>query len=168
MAKSTSVVVPPKSAARVTWSGGAVSMPGKPMMGAAICACGSMPPGMTIIPVASMTRPMSLVSVFGSATATIFSPWMATSQFPTPQGVTTCPPLMTESSIASPSSACRLCRRHGFDAGALPDALHQAWIRLYLQAFDLFDNFDKGLVSRGRDARFVPFLGHQTVDEVDL
>ncbi len=40
-----------------------------------------------------MTRPMSPVSVPGAATATIFSPWMATSQSPTPQGVTTCPPL---------------------------------------------------------------------------
>src|SRR5919197_6708910 len=168
MAKSTSVVVPPNSAARVTWSGGAVSMPGKPMIGAAMCAWGSMPPGTTIFPVASMTRPMSLVNVFGSATATIFSPWMATSQLPMPHGVTTCPPLITESSIASPSSPCRLCRRHGLDAGELPDALDQAWIRPHVLAFDLFDDFDKGLMGRGRDARFVTFLGHQTVDEIDL
>ena len=40
MAKSTSVVVPPNRAARVTCSGGAVSMPGKPN------GCGDMGMGL--------------------------------------------------------------------------------------------------------------------------
>ncbi|PYM12321.1 MAG: hypothetical protein DMD81_24330 [Candidatus Rokuibacteriota bacterium] len=68
--------------------------------GIAACACGSMPPGITILPVASITRPASSGSVPGSATATIFSPWTATSHAPTPHGATTRPPRTTRSSIA--------------------------------------------------------------------
>ena len=99
MAKSSSVVVPPNSAARLTCSGGAVRRLPGPMMGASMCAWGSMPPGTTIFPVASMTRVTSSVMVLGAVIATIFSPWMQTSQSPTPQGVTTWPPRMIKSSI---------------------------------------------------------------------
>src|SRR5207249_3860378 len=60
-----------------------------------------MPPGITIFPVASTTRPTSPVSAPGSATATIFSPCTATSQRPTPHGATTRPPRTTRSSTES-------------------------------------------------------------------
>ena len=99
MAKSISVVVPPKSAARLTSGGGAVVRFPCPMMGAEIWAWGSMPPGTTTLPEASIIRPASSPSAPAAATATILSPCTATSQSPTPIGVTTCPPRIIKSSI---------------------------------------------------------------------
>ena len=100
MAKSSRVVVPPKRAARLTCSGGAVlKFWPWTTKGAAMWAWGSIPPGTTILPEASMTRPASSVNVPGAATATIFSPCTATSQSPTPQGVTTWPPRIIRSSM---------------------------------------------------------------------
>ncbi len=127
MAKSVKVVVPPKSAARLTGSGGWVVAPGLPGTGEATWAWGSMPPGMTILPEASKTLPASPRRVQGSATATIFSPATATSHDPTPHGVTTRPPRMIRSSIsACPSmgltiGAARIC-----DPTLLPSA-SSAW-----------------------------------------
>ena len=74
MAKSTTVVVPPKTAARLTSGGGAVSASGCPMIGAATWACGSTPPGTTILPLASTMLPASSPRLPASARATIFSP----------------------------------------------------------------------------------------------
>ena len=66
-------------------------------MGMATWEWGSMPPGTTILPEASTTRPTSPGREPGAATAAILSPSTATSQSPTPQGVTTCPPLTIRS-----------------------------------------------------------------------
>src|SRR5258705_415989 len=62
-----------------------------------------MPPGTTVLPVASITRP-ACSQCSGKPRATMRSPSMATSQRPTPCGVTTSPPRMTRSSIARSSS----------------------------------------------------------------
>src|SRR5687767_4995801 len=61
-----------------------------------------MPPGITSLPVASITRPTSRGRVSGAATAAMRSPSIATSQSPVPSGVTTCPPRITRSIIAAP------------------------------------------------------------------
>src|SRR5712691_7483401 len=66
------------------------------------CACGSMPPGTTILPVASMVRP-ACGACSSAPTKTIFSPWMPTLQLPTPWGATTCPPRITRSNMADAS-----------------------------------------------------------------
>ena len=104
-AKSTTVVTPPNAAARLAASGGCVMTSGCPAhssgTGMEICACGSIPPGTTIIPRASMTRPASAASVPGHPTAAIVPPCTPISSVPTPSGVTTCPPLMTRSSMTS-------------------------------------------------------------------
>src|SRR5262245_57796933 len=107
-AKSTSVVVPPKMAARLTCSGGALVVwpPPSVGMGQCVCTCGSMPPGMTSLPLASTTRPTSRGKVPGAATATIRSPSTPTSHAPTPSGVTTWPPRITRSSMVR-SPLCR-------------------------------------------------------------
>src|SRR3954469_22070637 len=57
-AKSMTVVVPPCSAARLTTAGGSVrpTVPSGFGRNQLQCTCGSMPPGMTILPVASMRR----------------------------------------------------------------------------------------------------------------
>jgi len=59
-----------------------------------------MPPGTTILPVASSTRAPSRGSEPGSPTAAIRSPWMPISHAPAPSEVTTCPFAMTMSNIA--------------------------------------------------------------------
>src|SRR5438093_1232437 len=112
-AKSTSVVVPPLMAARLTCSGGALNVwpPPSAGIGQCVCTCGSMPPGMTSLPVASMMRAASPDSVPGAATATMRSPSMPTSQVPTPWGVITCPPRITRSSMVTLSSV-RLLPAH--------------------------------------------------------
>ncbi len=85
-AKSTRVVVPPQTAARLTCSGGALVMNPPPSagIGQCVCTCGSMPPGITSLPVASITWPASAGSVPGAATATMRSPSTPTSHVPTP------------------------------------------------------------------------------------
>ena len=57
-AKSISVVVPPNSAARLTTPGGSVrpAAPSGAGMGQEQWTCGSMPPGMTTQPAASISR----------------------------------------------------------------------------------------------------------------
>ena len=103
-------VVPPKRAARLTCSGGAVRRLPGPIMGASMWAWGSMPPGTTTLPAASMVRRTLSVIVLGAVMATIFSPWMQTSQSPTPQGVTTWPPRIIKSSIVCvPPVGCGFC-----------------------------------------------------------
>src|ERR1043166_104517 len=64
-----------------------------------MCTCGSTPPGITILPAASITRAAPASSVPGAATAAMVSPLIATSQRATPCGVTTSPPRMMRSSI---------------------------------------------------------------------
>src|SRR5215470_8875739 len=58
-----------------------------------------MPPGTTILPRASIVRPPP-DSVPGQPSAAILSPCTPTSMAATPCGVTTCPPVMTRSSMA--------------------------------------------------------------------
>src|SRR5947199_112060 len=103
--KSTWVVVPPKTIPRVSSSGPSVwrLCSGCIEMKWARCVWGSTPPGTTILPVASRTRP-ARVSGSGRPTATMRSPWTATSHRPTPCGVTTSPPRITRSSMARPPS----------------------------------------------------------------
>ena len=60
---------------------------------------GSMPPGTTILPAASMTRAPSRGSEPGSPTAAMRSPVIPISHAPAPCGVTTCPFAMTMSSM---------------------------------------------------------------------
>jgi len=69
---SLSVVVPPKAAALLSKSGGVCC----PVVNVAHAtwAWGSMPPGITILPVASITRWTSPIKVLGLCTATIFPP----------------------------------------------------------------------------------------------
>src|SRR5258708_4930079 len=62
-----------------------------------------MPPGMTMRPLASITRPAdSAASAPGAVTAAMVSPAIATSHSTTPWGVTTSPPRMIVSSILPP------------------------------------------------------------------
>jgi hypothetical protein len=59
-----------------------------------------MPPGITILATASITRAASpSASVPGAATAAMVSPLTPTSQLATPCGVTTSPPRMMRSSM---------------------------------------------------------------------
>src|SRR5580765_2838734 len=66
-----------------------------------------MPPGMTSLPVASITRPTSRGRVPGAPMAAMRSPSTATSQSPMPSGVTTCPPRITTSIIVASLTALR-------------------------------------------------------------
>src|SRR3989442_435138 len=103
--KSTWVVVPPKTIPRVSSSGPSVwrLSSGCIEMKWARCVWGSIPPGTTSFPVASSTRPASTRGS-GRPTATMRSPWTATSHRPTPCGVTTSPPRITRSSMVLPPS----------------------------------------------------------------
>ena len=85
--KSIIVVVPPCTAALLTTSGGAVSVavPSGPGRCHLQCTCGSIPPGMTIFPVASITRvPSGTAMLPGAATAAIVPPAIRMSCAPTP------------------------------------------------------------------------------------
>src|SRR5262249_24277580 len=109
-AKSTMVVTPPNAAARLAGCGGWVITCGWPAhcsgTGMEMCACGSMPPGTTIVPRASTIRPESAASVPGQPSATILPFCTPMSSAPTPCGVTTCPSLMIRSSMmASPTGS---------------------------------------------------------------
>src|SRR5881296_1542332 len=103
--KSTWVVVPPKTIPRVSSPGPSVwrLSSGCIEMKWARCVWGSIPPGTTSFPVASSTRPASTRGS-GRPTATMRSPWTATSHRPTPCGVTTSPPRITRSSMVLPPS----------------------------------------------------------------
>src|ERR1700675_196557 len=81
-------------------------------MGQWVWTWGSMPPGMTSLPVASITRPTSRGRVSGAAMAAMRSPSTATSQSPTPSGVTTCPPRITKSIIVASAFSLRLAKEH--------------------------------------------------------
>src|SRR5438046_7940681 len=102
-AKSTTVVTPPNAAARVAASGGCDRSSGRPPQycgtGMAMWACGSIPPGRTILPSASMTRAASPGSEPGDATATILPSRIPTSPGAAPCGVRTRPRRITRSSI---------------------------------------------------------------------
>src|SRR5881628_675957 len=102
-AKSTTVVTPPNAAARVAASGGCDRSSGRPPQycgtGMAMWACGSMPPGRTILPSASMTRAASPGSEPGDATATILPSRIPTSPGAASCAVTTRPRRITRSSI---------------------------------------------------------------------
>src|SRR5205823_5856333 len=103
-AKSRIIVVPPNNAAWLTRSGPSVMFgwvwPGTGI-GQRQWTCGSMPPGMTIWPVASITRPPSGARVPGAPIATIFSPWIPISAFSAPEGRTAVPPVTTMSSMGA-------------------------------------------------------------------
>jgi hypothetical protein len=80
--KSIIVVVPPCTAALLTTSGGSV----RPALPSGLgkchlqCTCGSIPPGITILPVASIIRAFGGTGKLPlAATPTIFSPAMAMS-----------------------------------------------------------------------------------------
>src|SRR5262245_39217870 len=98
------------------------------MKGWAMCTCGSMPPGMTILAVASTTRVASpSASVPGDATAAMVSPLMARSQRVTPCGVTTSPPRMIRSSMRAPSSSAQREVCTIADAWKRADASRDPW-----------------------------------------
>src|SRR5712692_79291 len=88
MAKSMSVVVPPKAAAMVPVSkSSALVVPPK---GMSRCVCTSIPPGMTRRPEASMTRP-AFSTGSGAAMAEILSPLMPISAAYVSEAVTIVP-----------------------------------------------------------------------------
>src|SRR5919112_623063 len=96
--KSTMLVVPPHAAARVPVS--KVSLAKVPPKGISMWVCASMPPGMTYLPVASITvstlpstsKPSSREP--GASTAAMVSPSMSTSAVAVPVAFTTVPPLI--------------------------------------------------------------------------
>ena len=88
-------MVPPKIAALETGSAPDLSGWRVPPM----WACGSMPPGATIMPAASIIRLAVKPSAPGSVTAAMVSPEMWTSISLAPDGVTTVPPEMVMSSM---------------------------------------------------------------------
>src|SRR5579859_5362895 len=108
-ANETTVVVPPKMAARVAASGDCshTSSPRvQPLyIGSAMWACASTPPGSTSRPVASMIRAASIPAKPGSATTAIWPCWMPMSSRRVCVGVTTNPPRRIRSSISSASGA---------------------------------------------------------------
>src|SRR3989454_375166 len=103
--KSTWVVVPPKTIPRVSSSGPSVwrLSSGCIEMKWARCVWGSIPPGTTSFAVRSSRR-LAPTRGSGRPTATMCSPWTATSHRPTPCGVTTSPPRITRSSMVLPPS----------------------------------------------------------------
>ena len=108
-AKSIVVVVPPNSAAWLTRDAGSVSLasPSGTGIGQLQWTCGSMPPGMTTWPEASIVRPApSAARLPGAPIATIFSPWTPISAFSAPVGRTARPPEITVSSIEVSPYSC--------------------------------------------------------------
>src|SRR5690242_16336664 len=97
-------VVPPNKAARLTCAGGSVyfgsASPGK-RIGDRQWICGSMPPGMTILPVASTVR-AAAASEPGAPIMAILPPATPISATIAPFGNTQVPPDMTRSSITVP------------------------------------------------------------------
>src|SRR5918998_87589 len=92
-AKSMIVVVPPHAAARVPVSN--VSDANVPPNGSSMCVCASTPPGITYLPVASMTASaVQPCANAGSASATTFSSSMSTSAVVSSEAVITRPPRM--------------------------------------------------------------------------
>ena len=91
-------VVPPCAAARVPVS--KVSDASVPPNGSCMWVCASMPPGITYLPVASMTRSTDAatsvprISLPGCSTARMVSPSMSTSAAARPVALTTVPPVM--------------------------------------------------------------------------
>src|SRR5690349_19599504 len=91
-AKSMIEVVPPQAAARVPVS--KVSEALVPPKGSSMCVCASTPPGITYLPVASITVAASIVPSAvepGESRATIFSPSTSTSAVVAPVALTTVP-----------------------------------------------------------------------------
>ena len=100
--KSMMVVVPPNSAALPTTEGPwvRVGVPSGTTTGQRQWVCGSIPPGMTILPRASISRaPAEIGKAPGAATATTLPPAIATSAGPMLCGVTTQSPVMTRSTM---------------------------------------------------------------------
>ena len=98
------VVVPPHAAARVPVS--KVSLAKVPPKGISMCVWPSMPPGMTYLPVASITVSASIgPSAFepGTSSAAIVSPSTSTSYSAEPVAETTVPPLISVVRIVTPS-----------------------------------------------------------------
>ncbi len=93
------LVVPPHAAARVPVSN--VSIAAVPPKGSSMWVCASIPPGMTYLPVASMTRSTDAATSVpssaepGCSTATIVSPSISTSACERPVAETTVPPVMS-------------------------------------------------------------------------
>jgi hypothetical protein len=91
-------VVPPCAAARVPVS--KVSIAAVPPNGSSIWVCASMPPGITYLPVASITRSTDAATSVpsrllpGSSTARIVSPSTRMSAAARPVALTTVPPVM--------------------------------------------------------------------------
>ena len=93
------LVVPPHAAARVPVSN--VSIAAVPPNGSSMCVCASIPPGITYLPVASMTVSTDAATSVprssepGCSTATIVSPSIRTSACERPVAETTVPPVMS-------------------------------------------------------------------------
>ncbi len=116
-AKSIIVVVPPHAAARVPVS--KVSDAAVPPNGSSMWVCASTPPGITYLPVASMTRSTVLARSLpsstepGASTPTMVSPSIRTSAALRPVAVTTVPPVMSVVVMVPPSP----CRSRADDRG---------------------------------------------------
>ena len=111
--------MPPHAAARVPVSN--VSIAAVPPNGSSMWVCASIPPGITYLPVASMTVSTDAATSVprssepGCSTATIVSPSMRTSAALRPVAETTVPPLMSVVvMISSAPSSLRDHRGHGF------------------------------------------------------
>src|SRR5436305_2940189 len=124
MAKSTSVVVPPNAAARVPVSKSSDDV--VPPNGISRWVWQSMPPGMTYIPVASITR--SAPSPIPERTAAIRSPSISTSAFVVSRAVTTVPFRISVAILRShplrPGLSC-LARLHLLHRDAVLHAAYQ-------------------------------------------
>ena len=103
--------MPPYSAALLTCDGGAAkigSLLGPPTIGMPQWICGSMPPGMTICPVASTVRPAPTAARLpGAPIAAIFPPETPISAASVEAGMTAVPPVMIRSNMSPPSSSTR-------------------------------------------------------------
>ena len=109
------VVVPPNAAARVPVS--KVSFANVPPNGSSMCVCGSIPPGITHLPVASMVR--SAVTSSDSPMMAIRSPSMRTSPVVVASALTIVPPVISVR-IRSSSHGDRSRARVGLASEARP------------------------------------------------
>ena len=103
-------VVPPQAAARVPVSN--VSEALVPPNGSSMCVWASMPPGMTSLPLASITVSTDAARSWpsswepGASTAAIVSPSTSTSAVAVPVAFTTVPPVIKIVLMSDPSRWC--------------------------------------------------------------
>ncbi len=108
MAKSITVVTPPRAAARVPVSQSSLDV--VPQNGSSRWTWTSSPPGIRYFPEASTTVTASAVK-FGPTSA-IVSPLMATSAVLRPSGLTTVAPVITRSNFIEDGASSRIDCKH--------------------------------------------------------